>query len=106
MPLCILVRDEPWCALVEADLLHDGVVSELTRVICQIDACCSRQAAQAPIGPYIPGKTRDSLERKGRKGPVVVSAGWDYDHGRLVAQSQAFSMTVVSSDVEVQHSAA
>ena len=37
---------------------------------------------------------------------MAVSAGWAYDHGRLVAQSHAFSMTVVISDVEVQHNAA
>ena len=87
--------------------MHDGVMSDLIRVICQIDACCS-SCTRTPkstlsLALASPGKTRDSLERKGRKGPVIVSAGWNYDHGRLVARSQAFSMTVVSSDVEVQH---
>ena len=74
---------------------------ELIRVICQIDACCSAELnMRNPLSLVLVSqcKTRDSLERKGRKGPVLVSAGGDYDHGRLVVQSQGFPMTVVSSD--------
>ena len=81
MPTCILVRDEPWCALVEADSLHEGVMSELIRVICQIDACCSAELLRlipairlSIIGPCFQCKCRErALNEKDEKAPWLLA---------------------------------
>ena len=84
-------------------------MSELIRVICQIDACCSAVLnTQDALSLVLIFQVRlgAALNEKDEKAPWLLAPAGTTDHGRLVAQSQAFSMTVVSSDVEVQHSAA